>query len=135
MLSFYPYFYIRHSQEDRVIGCSAGPTLPSYSFLLRGRMGLRTTESRDRKNRSLENYRRPYRESNPELPVLWHSASTNCTIRLELNYLITRGNFCVLDVKSLQTHYHQIQEYVIFKVMYSQLPFVIYRATPNYNNV
>ena len=35
----------------------------------------------DRRNKSLENFQRPCRESHPEPPILWRRASTTCTAR------------------------------------------------------
>ena len=46
-----------------------------YEFLLEVKWTLRLL------NRSLQNFKRPYRESNPQPPVLWRSASTNFAAR------------------------------------------------------
>ena len=48
-----------------------------YSFLSNAEWTA-TLLNAGRRNRSLENFQGPYRESNPLPPVLWRSTSTNC---------------------------------------------------------
>jgi hypothetical protein len=75
MLGFNPYFDI------------VSPTLrphfipnqiPCYSFLSEAQL-TRGLLNADRRKKSFQNFQGPYRKSNPEPPVLWHSASTNWT--------------------------------------------------------
>jgi len=79
MLGFHPYFDIQHNQNDKscqlyvpaVLTPPPPPKdIPRYSFLLEPGW---TPEllSVDRRSRSLGNFQGPYRESNPEPPVLY----------------------------------------------------------------
>ena len=74
MLGFHPYFDIRHNLDGRVVGYTRRPhytpkEIPWYSLLLEAEWtpGLLNA---DRRRRSLGNFQGPYRESNPEPPVL-----------------------------------------------------------------
>jgi len=53
------------------------PQVPWYSFLVEAEWTSGLLNS-DGWNRPFENSQGPYRESNPEPPFLWRSASTNC---------------------------------------------------------
>jgi hypothetical protein len=88
ILRFYPYFDIRHNQDGRVVGCRRRPhyipkKISWYSFLLEAERtpGLLNA---DRRRRLSENFQGPYRESNPDPPVL-------CEV-LKLTVPIDSGN-------------------------------------------
>jgi len=70
MLGFHPHFANRHYQDVTVVSYTLRPhftpkEIPRYSFLLQAEWtpGLLKV---DRRNRSIVNFKRPYRESNPE---------------------------------------------------------------------
>jgi len=103
MLRFHPYFDIRHNQDGRVVGCRRRPhyaskKIPWYSFLLEAERtpGLLNA---DRKRRSRENFQGPYRESNPDPPVL---CAVNLTLRRLMSYIYIYGA-PILDVSRSHT--------------------------------
>jgi hypothetical protein len=94
MLGFHPYLDIRHNQDGRVASSKrrlhfTRKKIPWYSFLLQAEWtpGLLNA---NRRNRSFENFEGLYWYSNPEPPVLWHSASTNCTCATDIKKNTTK---------------------------------------------
>jgi len=79
------YFDVRHNKDGRVVSSTrrlhfTPKEIPGCSFLLQVECTSRLL-SAERRKRTLENFQRHYRESNPESPILWRSASTNSTAR------------------------------------------------------
>ena len=82
MLGFHYYFDIQHNQDGRAVSSTywtpfIPKEIPWYLLMLENEWATGPLNA-DRRQRSLENFQGPYRESNSQPPVLWHSTSTNC---------------------------------------------------------
>ena len=82
MSGFYPEFDIRHKQDGTAVSSVRQPHFTPKgiawsSFLSKAGLTAALLNA-GRRNRSLENFQGPHRESNPLPPVLWRSTSTNC---------------------------------------------------------
>lgn len=89
MLGIHPYFDTGHDLDGTVVSPRLRPHFtPKRKFVFThfGGVDFVATECRHRRIRTLENFQRPYRESNPRPPVLWRCVSTSCAVRSDITW-------------------------------------------------
>lgn len=85
---FQPHFDIRHNQGGRAISFTLRPQFipQGNSFVLISVVGWVHSSGTE-----CENFKQPYRQSNPEPPILWRSALTNYSCLTLTSTLERRG--------------------------------------------